>query len=180
MGVRIPVGGWLRRAGERHHTAGRISGDAFSAEREGVLFDPISWEVDLLASPPFIDARLRAETTAELRCDRCLAPIRIPLQVESQERYAPREAWSEEREAECDAAGIAFRPLPEDGAIDVEPGLREALWLALPWKRLCRPDCLGICPHCGRDRNVAGRCECREEELDPRLAKLREWFSQPN
>jgi uncharacterized protein len=38
-------------------------------------------------------------------------------------------------------------------------------------KPLCRPDCKGLCPRCGSDRNAAP-CDCREEG-DERLAKLK-------
>ena len=38
---------------------------------------------------------------------------------------------------------------------------------------LCRPDCRGLCPTCGVDRNRL-ECACRTEEPDPRLAPLLE------
>ena len=38
-------------------------------------------------------------------------------------------------------------------------------------KPLCRPDCRGLCPHCGCDLNIE-QCDCKDEQLDPRLAVL--------
>lgn len=42
--------------------------------------------------------------------------------------------------------------------------LRETLWeqihLALPAKPLCAPDCRGLCPSCGANRNNVSRCGC--------------------
>ena len=42
--------------------------------------------------------------------------------------------------------------------------LRETLWeqihLALPAKPLCAPDCRGLCPSCGANRNTVSRCGC--------------------
>ena len=37
---------------------------------------------------------------------------------------------------------------------------------------LCRPDCQGLCPVCGKDRNV-DPCQCQVEWVDPRLAVLK-------
>lgn len=55
---------------------------------------------------------------------------------------------------------------------DVQGYLWQQFVLALPVKPLCAPGCLGLCPQCGADRNLAP-CQCREEEGDPRLAILR-------
>jgi len=49
------------------------------------------------------------------------------------------------------------------------------LQLEIPLKPLCRPECKGLCPTCGADRNVAP-CDCREEG-DERLAKLKSLLS---
>ena len=49
---------------------------------------------------------------------------------------------------------------------------REQSYLAIPMKPLCRPDCQGLCPHCGTNRNVA-TCTCENRWEDPRLAGLK-------
>jgi uncharacterized protein len=38
-------------------------------------------------------------------------------------------------------------------------------------KPLCRADCSGLCPTCGKDLNE-GQCNCERTEIDPRWAKL--------
>ncbi len=48
----------------------------------------------------------------------------------------------------------------------------EQFALALPSTPLCRPDCKGLCPHCGKDLNE-GPCGCDDTGGDPRLAVLR-------
>jgi uncharacterized protein len=40
-----------------------------------------------------------------------------------------------------------------------------------PMQALCRPDCGGLCPHCGGNRNL-GECQCDQEPSDPRWALL--------
>ena len=58
----------------------------------------------------------------------------------------------------------------DEGSIDLEPMVRDAVLLGLPFSPLCRPDCLGLCERCGGDRNL-GECTCAEE-VDPRWAAL--------
>ena len=61
-----------------------------------------------------------------------------------------------------------------DGAPEIN--LAGLLWeefvLALPVRPLCKPDCKGLCPDCGKNLNE-GSCSCVRDEGDPRLAALR-------
>jgi uncharacterized protein len=50
--------------------------------------------------------------------------------------------------------------------------MREQFYLALPMKPLCRADCQGLCPICGRNRNRE-TCACSTDWVDPRLAVLK-------
>lgn len=59
----------------------------------------------------------------------------------------------------------------EDGQLDLNPLVRETALLALDDERLCRPDCAGLCPNCGLDRNLE-HCDCNTEVADPRWAAL--------
>ena len=49
--------------------------------------------------------------------------------------------------------------LDPDGRIDLVALAREQLELAVPMKPICRPDCRGLCPTCGADRN-SEPCAC--------------------
>ena len=57
--------------------------------------------------------------------------------------------------------------------IDVAPLVAEQLILALPSRALCREDCKGLCPNCGRNRN-AEPCSCHQPQEDPRWEALKE------
>lgn len=45
--------------------------------------------------------------------------------------------------------------------------------LELPSKNLCREECRGLCPMCGKNLNE-GLCGCHSETTDPRLEILRQ------
>lgn len=62
------------------------------------------------------------------------------------------------------------------GKLDVDETLAEQILLELPSKHLCSEECKGLCPICGKDRNVSP-CDCEnKKEIDPRLAKLATLF----
>lgn len=110
-----------------------------------------------------------------MNCSRCLAPVELPVQFEVEEEFQPSihipggppVPPRDERE---DATQI-----DEHHVLDLAEVLRQDLIVAMPWNAVCRPDCLGLCPVCGSDRNT-DTCAC-EPEQDPRwagLAALRE------
>lgn len=65
--------------------------------------------------------------------------------------------------------------LIEDRSIDLMPALLAALTVDLPFAPLHDPECLGICPSCGIDRN-AGTCECAQDTPDSPFDALRGLF----
>lgn len=97
--------------------------------------------------------------TVTYRCARCLKSFTEDFHLEVTELFA-RDA-SEDDEDEY--------PLG-DGVIDLEPMVRDAVLLSMPFSPLCRPTCLGLCERCGGDRNL-GECECPPRS-DPRWAEL--------
>ena len=64
-------------------------------------------------------------------------------------------------------------PYLENDQLDLSAWARDALVLALPDKILCRPDCAGLCPVCGRDLNDEPHGH-DDEEPDSRWAALSE------
>lgn len=62
--------------------------------------------------------------------------------------------------------------LVKEDPFDLDALLREDILLDLPSKFLCKKDCKGLCPTCGKDLND-GPCQCEQHEIDPRLAVLK-------
>lgn len=59
----------------------------------------------------------------------------------------------------------------ENNQLDLAPMARQTALLELDEERLCRPDCAGLCPVCGIDRNDDS-CECDTSVKDDRWAAL--------
>ncbi|ODS57033.1 MAG: hypothetical protein ABS36_05905 [Acidobacteria bacterium SCN 69-37] len=110
----------------------------------------------------------------ELSCSRCLEPFRIPVDSAFDLLYLPAStdaaaAPDEDHQLEDEDANVSFY---EDETIDLAHLVREQFYLALPMKPLCRPDCQGLCPVCGTNRNVE-TCACDATWVDPRMEALR-------
>ena len=60
--------------------------------------------------------------------------------------------------------------LVQDELIDLEPVLRDAVVLALPFQPVCREDCPGLCATCGA--RLADDPEHHHDVIDPRWAAL--------
>lgn len=115
--------------------------------------------------------RGRLSATVEIDCDRCVAPVALPLDVEFDTPFVPAE--SETGAGENVELGRADLDLSfyEGEAIDLDELVREQIYLALPTRQLCREDCKGLCPTCGANLNVEG-CSCAQQEIDPRWSAL--------
>ena len=60
----------------------------------------------------------------------------------------------------------------KNGTLDIDRELVEDLMLEFPAKLLCKEECAGLCPKCGKSLNF-GECDCpKKKEIDPRLAIL--------
>lgn len=117
-----------------------------------------------------IDGRI--EFRASLICSRCLKEFPYPLDIDFEEEFVPSPEVSESGEHELTGEDLDLGFYSND-EIDIDDVIREQLLLAIPMKPVCRSDCAGICPKCGKDLNE-GACDCRTEEVDPRLNALKE------
>jgi uncharacterized protein len=106
---------------------------------------------------------LRFDTRLHGPCYRCLADAVVELAIDAREYQATNPGGSDELRT----------PYLADDKLDVHAWARDAIALALPEQVLCRPDCAGLCPVCGRDLNLEPH-EHEEEHGDPRWAVLAE------
>lgn len=74
--------------------------------------------------------------TAVGECSRCLDELKVPVEVDFQELFA----YSGTEEDDFTVS---------DEQIDLEPVIRDAIVLSLPFQPVCSEDCLGLCPECG-------------------------------
>ena len=94
-------------------------------------------------------------------CFRCLAETVLELPIAAREYQATNPGESEELRS----------PYVHDERLDLSAWARDAVALELPDKILCKPDCAGLCPVCGRDLNVEPH-QHEDEDADSRWAAL--------
>ena len=111
------------------------------------------------------------KATLQLECSRCLDSFLVPVHAKVDTLFLPlvENTGEGEREVKEDDLGVAYY---QDDVIDLAEVMREQFYLALPMKPLCREDCRGLCPICGKNRNRE-TCACQHEWVDPRLEPLR-------
>ena len=109
-------------------------------------------------------------TTLEFSCARCLEQIQRAVSREFDLLYRPLgvDAGHEELSVTQVEAEIGYY---QDGGLELHDVLREQLLLQVPLKAVCREDCKGLCPQCGRNLNEAP-CGCQQKVADPRWSAL--------
>src|SRR5205823_6296594 len=100
------------------------------------------------------------ETAIEGECSRCLSHTSEKLEAPIEELFV----YPPSPDADFVVA--------DDGILDLTPLLREEIILDTPMGVLCRPNCAGLCPTCGKNLNE-GLCDCDSDEIDPRFAALK-------
>ena len=105
---------------------------------------------------------LALDVSLEGPCFRCLQDAELALQLRLREYEATKPESDDERMEYLD-----------DDRLDLSAWAHDAIALALPDKILCRADCAGLCPVCGKDLNTEPH-EHAEERVDPRWEKLSE------
>jgi uncharacterized protein len=132
---------------------------------------PVTLVADLHKDAQKVRLTGRVTATLELDCSRCVEPFAIPVDSRFDMLFLPQSenTGDEEREVKADDLGVSYY---QHDVIDLGDVVREQLYLALPMKPLCRDDCRGLCPVCGKNRNHE-ECTCQAEWIDPRLEPLR-------
>ncbi len=130
-------------------------------------------KVDAVAELLGSEIRIRGHlgTRLNVKCDRCLTPVDLPIERDFDLFYRPmREiARDEEIEVPEDESEVGFY---SGEGIELADVLAEQVNLSVPMKIVCREDCQGLCPVCGIDRNVE-KCNCAERKKDSPFASLK-------
>jgi uncharacterized protein len=137
--------------------------------------DPLFEGLDVrLAEPVRVGGRLQGtgegrfywhgtlHTVVAEECRRCLKPVLVPVAAEVGALFTRDDDAADDPDA--------YRLQSHDTEVDLRPAVREELALAVPRFAVCRDDCRGLCPHCGKDLN-AGPCGCAPD-TDPRWRAL--------
>ena len=158
------------RSGEQHR-------ERLEVELEPLVLGGQEYEPDPNPAPAELTVTRASSGTlfelafaATLRgpCFRCLSDAELPLSLHVREYQATNPGDDEELRTDY----------LHDTRLDLSAWARDAVALELPDKILCRPDCAGLCPVCGKDLNEEPH-EHEEEAADPRWAALQGLREEP-
>jgi uncharacterized protein len=118
------------------------------------------------------DIRLKGRYSGKFQvpCARCVEPVEIPLEADFDLIFRPVGVDSDAGERSISAPETEIGYYQKD-SLALEDVLREQVLLSLPVRTLCKPDCKGLCPRCGANRN-SQPCNCEEGPSDPRWEAL--------
>jgi uncharacterized protein len=141
--------------------------DATVPDGVGTQFrGPVTGCVVLTNTGSVVSARGRLHAVALCDCGRCLAPHEVALDIELNEECSLSQI---ERPSVEDEENQLI-PLLDADTVDLTELVRQVLVVHVPPRSLCRPDCAGICTHCGANLND-GPCGCGGP-ADPRFSGL--------
>ncbi len=125
--------------------------------REIEIKDPIKLELEVFNTRDSFVVEGKLKANLILSCSRCLQKYSSPVELDISEDVLKSKMEDEEE-------------------LYLDEIIVDNIILSLPMKPLCSDDCKGICPECGQDLNE-GECDCEVEALDPRLAKLKDFYN---
>jgi uncharacterized protein len=157
------------RSGEEYRDEIELELEPFELGGERYLPVPGTVPAELEITKAATGTVFRLGFTARLHgpCYRCLDDAVLELPIAAREYQATNPDGSDELRT----------PYLHDDNLDLAGWARDAVALALPDKILCRPDCAGLCPVCGKDLNKEPHAH-EEQQADSRWAALEELREQ--
>lgn len=120
-----------------------------------------------------IDGEIHA--TLQGTCDRCNEAYREEARIPVEQYLIPHSPREERtvgaEEVQLNEEDVSFSTY-KPPYVELDPILREQIVLEEPIQHLCRPDCRGLCPHCGVNLNQQS-CDCHEEHTSSPFAVLK-------
>jgi uncharacterized protein len=129
----------------------------------------VAGEIEKTSAEVIVRGSITGE--GEIECSRCLQPVDQKLKIDFQANFVTPEHFSLDKENEVSISDLDTDVLEGD-RIEIEDIVREQILLNVPEQVFCKPDCRGLCPKCGSNRNLID-CKCDLNETDPRWAALK-------
>lgn len=135
----------------------------------------------LESSPDGIRVKGKISGKVGMQCTRCLKEYSRELDIDVDEffmRPGLTQVDEDGLKLNLDSeTGEEDDYIIEEGVIDLNVLVNDAVMLSLPMRCLCREDCKGLCQVCGINLNE-GECGCEVSDIDPRLEVLRTLLDQ--
>jgi len=149
-----------------------ISGTLVDIDENNSGHTPVSGSVVLLRTDSGVLAVGKAEFELVRACRRCLELVKEQVTVSFEEEFVPSVDLETGRSLDTSEASPEL-VITDEHLLDLTEVLRQYAVMETIQGTLCSPDCLGLCPVCGKNLNE-GNCGCDRRRVDPRMAPLLE------
>ena len=138
---------------------------SFEFEGENMkVIEPLNFTGEVISNESFIELVGNITGELQMKCSRCLTNFSYEVSIDMDEKFTNNSNQEDD--------SIAY---VEGDELNVAEAVVENVISTLPIKRLCSIDCNGLCQKCGIDLNKE-TCQCDNEEIDLRMAKLMDLF----
>ncbi|HAB54208.1 MAG: hypothetical protein A2315_08615 [Ignavibacteria bacterium RIFOXYB2_FULL_35_12] len=135
---------------------------------EEPFFDRVHINLSLQKLHNQIVLETELQLNAHFECDRCISDFDTNLKAKYQTVYL----FGSNPDEDNESLNVTY--LPADASeIVLDDDIHDYALLAVPMKKLCKDDCKGLCPECGKNLNE-GSCDCKNHEVDPRWLPLQD------
>lgn len=138
---------------------------SFVVEDDDVIASPVSVKGSIFNRSGVVSLSAIAEYDVCAVCALCTAPVKRHCSVPVEHILLSYIGNEEDYDKYI---------VVEDMRLELDELVREDVFLAMPSRFLCKPDCRGLCSICGADLNL-GECGCKKS-TDVRWDALKELF----
>jgi uncharacterized protein len=132
--------------------------------------EPVKGEVELVRTKAGVLVRAHLRLVEPEACSRCLQPLQETVNIDFEEEFLTTVDIHTGQPLAEGHDEDAFL-IDQNHLLDLTEAVRQYREASVEMQPLCRPDCRGLCPRCGRDLN-AGDCDCGLGPTDARWAAL--------
>ena len=148
------------------------SADPVSSLYHVTFTEPLHVHGEVVNNAGYMRMTLALSVSFTAQCARCLSPVSDLFSFRVERTVVPSGMLQNIKEDAADDYAVTH-----NGFLDMDEELLELLELEFPTKFLCREDCKGLCPKCGKNLND-GPCGCPEKEIDPRMLPLQKLLEE--
>ncbi|MGL5245207.1 MAG: YceD family protein [Sarcina sp.] len=128
------------------------------------VLNPLEFKGEILSYDDIIIIKGKVTGKIQMECSRCLKHFSYNVHNDIDEKFTNNSNQEEDSII-----------LVEGDELDITEIIVNNVISTLPIKKLCDENCRGLCQECGTDLNVH-ICNCNTQDVDIRLAKLKDLF----
>lgn len=173
--MKLNLGSFLDGSKDVFEVKGQLECEALElSNRDVKIVGPIEYKGQIFKVIGGHQINVDIKYTYTEKCNRCLAPATETIKTNI---YGKLLEGKKDLEVEVNEDDDEETLYYENGILRLDEYIIEQVIVSLPIKTLCDDDCKGLCQKCGVDLNKEN-CDCVHEDIDPRLEKLKDFFSK--